>query len=200
LDERSDRGAPFNITVNRDGSIGYVVTTPAETASVNEFLALADQIEPLLIESGAPIGKTTSLLEWANQTVINRLPHFPIHLCSGEVVEGATLRDHPYRMAALAIDLFLGDENQDGDHSNNHPWGNDDPQTPLSPAKLADRLGIPPSDAKAREALRGRLRGWRDATPDGGWIEVRDRKPKQAGYLYPVGKVWPVIEDMKPSG
>ncbi len=87
-----------------------------------------------------------------------------------------------------------------GGNGKKHPWGDDDPETPLSPAKLADRLGIPQSDTKAREALRGRLRTWRKANPGGGCLEVADRKPKQAGCLSPLGKVWPVIEDMKPSG
>jgi hypothetical protein len=81
-----------------------------------------------------------------------------------------------------------------------HPWGDDDPETPLSPAKLADRLGIPGDDKDAREALRKRLEKWRNKNRDGGWVEVADRKPRQPGYLYPVGKVWPVVEDMKPSG
>jgi hypothetical protein len=81
-----------------------------------------------------------------------------------------------------------------------YPWGNDDPETPLTPAKLADRLKIPADDKKRREALRSRLRSWRDANPSGGWIEVADRKPKQAAYIYPLGKVWSVISNMKPSG
>lgn len=76
----------------------------------------------------------------------------------------------------------------------------DDPDTPLSPAKLADRLGIPKSNAKGREALRKRLESWRKANPDGGWIEARDPKPREPKYLYPVGKVWPLIQDLKPSG
>lgn len=81
-----------------------------------------------------------------------------------------------------------------------HPWGDDDPENLISPSKLADRLGIPSDDRKVREALRKRLEAWRNANRDGGWIEVADRKPRQPGYLYPVGKVWPVIEDMKVSG
>ena len=87
-----------------------------------------------------------------------------------------------------------------GADKSKHPWGDDDPETLLSPAKLADRLHIPPEDRKNRENLRGRLRTWRDANPGGGWIEVADRKAKQPGYLYPVGKVWTTIEDMESSG
>ena len=76
----------------------------------------------------------------------------------------------------------------------------DDPDIPLSPAKLADRLGIPPDDRKAREALRKRLESWRKANLDGGWIGVEDPKPREPKYLYSVGKVWPLIEDLRPSG
>jgi hypothetical protein len=86
-----------------------------------------------------------------------------------------------------------------GDASNEQ-GGADDPDTPLSPAKLADRLGIPAGDARGREALRKRLESWRKKNLDGGWIEARDPKPREPKYLYPLGKVWPLIQDLKPSG
>jgi len=76
----------------------------------------------------------------------------------------------------------------------------DDPDTLLSAVKLADRLGISKEDAKAHGALRKRLESWRKANLDGGWIETKDRKPREPRYLYPLGKVWPLIEDLKPSG
>jgi hypothetical protein len=77
----------------------------------------------------------------------------------------------------------------------------DDPDQLFSPAKLADRLGIPANDTKRRDAVRKRLEKWRKANLiDGGWIEVADPKPREPRYLYPLGKVWPVIEDMKHSG
>ena len=44
---------------------------------------------------------------------------------------------------------------------------------------------------------------WNDAKGvsfDGGWIEVTNPKPREPRYLYPLGKVWPLIQDMKPSG
>jgi hypothetical protein len=85
------------------------------------------------------------------------------------------------------------------DHGRKHPWGGDDPEAPLSPAKIADRLGIP-SDDSQREALRKRLESWRKANLDGGWIETRDPKPREPRYLYPIGKVWSIVEDMKHSG
>jgi hypothetical protein len=75
-----------------------------------------------------------------------------------------------------------------------------DPDQVLSPAKLANRLGIPPDDAKTREALRKRLESWRKANFDGGWVEVTNPKPREPRYLYPLGKVWSLIQDLKPSG
>ena len=65
------------------------------------------------------------------------------------------------------------------EHRSNHPWGDDDPETPLSPAKLADHLGIPADNKKPREALRKRLESWRKAhVVDSGWIEDKDPKHK----------------------
>ena len=73
---------------------------------------------------------------------------------------------------------------------------------PTSPfhQQNSDRLGIPPDDRKAREALHKRLESWRKANLDGGWIGVEDPKPREPKYLYSVGKVWPLIEDLRPSG
>lgn len=78
-----------------------------------------------------------------------------------------------------------------------HPWGDDDPKTPFSPKALADRLGIPSDDEKQRDNLRKRLEEWRKRNFDGGWIEVENRKPRDPQFLYPIGKAWPLIEDMK---
>jgi len=108
----------------------------------------------------------------------------------------------------VKADLPNGPNPQGGksdDASEAHPRADqddtkDDPDTPLSPTKLADRLGIPKSDTKGREALRKRLEAWRKANLDGGWIEARDPKPREPRYLYPLGKVWPLIQDLKPSG
>ena len=88
-------------------------------------------------------------------------------------------------------------EDQDGDK---HPWGDNDPDTPFPHAKIADRLSIPKADTRKREALRKRLEAWRKQFPTGGWVEAADRKGRQPKYLYPIGKVWHVIENMKPSG
>ena len=81
-----------------------------------------------------------------------------------------------------------------------HPWGNDDPETPLTPAKIADRLGIPPEESKRREALRKRLEKWRRENRKGGWIEDEQGGGRKVKYSYPIGKVWSVVEDMKSSG
>jgi len=86
------------------------------------------------------------------------------------------------------------------DQSGKHPWGDADPETPLTPENLADRLGIPTDDDKAREALRQRLRTWRKANLDGGWLEDQDAKHKQPKFYYRVGKVWDRIKDLRPSG
>jgi hypothetical protein len=87
------------------------------------------------------------------------------------------------------------------DRGGKHPWGDDDPETPLPPARLADRLGIPVGDTKRREALRKRLEMWRNANPSGdGWVEIEGARGRKPRYLYYLGRVWPLIEDMKPSG
>jgi len=81
-----------------------------------------------------------------------------------------------------------------------HPWGDDGPEMLLTYQKIADRLDIPGNDGKARENLRKKLDGWRKDNPDGGWIEVADPKPREPKYLFPIGVVWPLVEDRKPSG
>jgi hypothetical protein len=81
---------------------------------------------------------------------------------------------------AIRLAEYLADVEADlsGGKAGNK-WGNgDDPDAPLSPAKLADRLGITKSDAKAREKLRKRLESWRKANLDGGWIEAMNPKPR----------------------
>jgi len=80
-----------------------------------------------------------------------------------------------------------------------HPWGDDDPDTPCTLDKLAVFLGIPENDKIGRERLRGRLRTWQKNHPRD-VVEVENRKPRQAGYLYPIGEVWPSVSDLKSSG
>ncbi len=80
-----------------------------------------------------------------------------------------------------------------------YPWGDDDPEAPFSAAKIADRLGIPPKDRKQRDTLSKRLETWRRENPKGGWIEDEQGGGRKAKYSYPIGKVWPIVEDMKIS-
>jgi len=75
----------------------------------------------------------------------------------------------------------------------------DDPGEPVSARRLADRLGIPEDDSRNRETLRKRLETWRNDNLDGGWIEVSNRKPREPQYLYPIGKVWDLVQDLRPS-
>jgi hypothetical protein len=104
-------------------------------------------------------------------------------------------------MGLPAASVMAGGTAKEADQGGGKPVNNgDDPDAPLAPARLADRLGIPQTDTKAREALRKRLEKWRNANRNGGWIEIADPKPKQPRYLYLLGKVWSVIEDMKRSG
>lgn len=75
-----------------------------------------------------------------------------------------------------------------------------DPDQLLSPAALADYLGIPKDDRKRRDALRKQLEAWRNANPEGdGWIEVADRKPKEAGFFYRFGAVRHLLARFRPS-
>ena len=86
-----------------------------------------------------------------------------------------------------------------GNQAKMHPWGNDDPDIPLTPAKIADRLGIPAKDKRKRDTLRKRLEKWRRQNPKGGWIEDEQGGGRKVKYSYPIGKAWPVVEDMKHS-
>ncbi len=62
----------------------------------------------------------------------------------------------------------------------------------LSPTQLALAFDVP------AEALRGRLKRWRANNRDaGGWIENTKRAPREPQYLYRVGAVLVVIEDLK---
>lgn len=60
----------------------------------------------------------------------------------------------------------------------------------LSPAELAERFGVP------KDALRQRLDEWRKKHHEG-WYEVTDRKPREAQYIYRVGSVRHIIEQMQ---
>jgi hypothetical protein len=63
----------------------------------------------------------------------------------------------------------------------------------LSVAELAGYFGVP------QEALRKRLERWRKEHDDG-WVETTNRKTRDPSYLYEVGAVRPVIEELRASG
>lgn len=71
---------------------------------------------------------------------------------------------------------------------------------PVTPSKLADRLGIPNTDSKTRERIRKRLESWRNDNPNGGWIENANARGRQARYLYPLRTVWSIVKDLRHSG
>ena len=60
----------------------------------------------------------------------------------------------------------------------------------LTSTKLAETFGVP------ADALRSRLNRWRK-THHNGWIENTERGPRDAKYLYCVGAVRTVIDDLK---
>ena len=62
----------------------------------------------------------------------------------------------------------------------------------LSPTQLVLAFDVP------AEALRGRLKRWRVKNPDAdGWIEITKRAPREPQYLYRVGAVRVIIQDLK---
>ncbi len=65
-----------------------------------------------------------------------------------------------------------------------------DDDSHFSPAKLAEVFGVP------ADALRTRLNRWRETHHDG-WIENPERGPREPKYLYRVGSVRPIIDDLK---
>lgn len=61
----------------------------------------------------------------------------------------------------------------------------------LSHTDLADRFELP------HEALRKRLGGWRKKHAAGNdWKEVSERKPREPKYLYRLGAVLPIVNEM----
>lgn len=62
----------------------------------------------------------------------------------------------------------------------------------LSPARLAESFGTP------ADALRKRLDRWR-LMNDKGWKEVSNPGPREPRYLYRVGSIRPIIQELKAS-
>ncbi len=115
LDERSVQQPEFSVVVNvnKPGRPTSIATTTARGAeSTREFFALVKQIEPLLIELGAPID-SGRVLAWAWEETVNEYEKVPDG--KGGVVQVGVPADHPYRMLAIAVDMFLatcGDKQQ----------------------------------------------------------------------------------------
>jgi hypothetical protein len=122
-------------------------------------------------------------------------------------VRNASGADKTRRRAELLVFVMatadniraLADRIEADQQQRQEPPAREDPNELLSPAKLADRLGIPSDDAKTRERIRKRVEEWRKRNLDGGWIEVTDPRPREPRYLYPLGKVWPLVQDLKRS-
>ncbi len=65
-----------------------------------------------------------------------------------------------------------------------------DPNEMVSVATIAKRHSL---DKKSMDRLRHALATWRKPSNVGEWIEVQDRKPRQAGYLYRLGSIQHLI-------
>jgi hypothetical protein len=71
-----------------------------------------------------------------------------------------------------------------------------DDDSVLSPKQLAERWGI----LSKIGALQSRLKRWREQTPDGNgtiWVEVADPKPRDPRYLYRVGPIRSMLDNLK---
>ena len=64
-------------------------------------------------------------------------------------------------------------------------------------AQIADLLGIPPDDCRARDLVRKRLENWRAGRPQGDWWEREYPGPRTARYVYRLSAVWPVVVDLR---
>lgn len=74
-----------------------------------------------------------------------------------------------------------------------------DDDATLSPKKLAEKWSILPLFGR----LQSRLKRWRQENPAGNgtaWIEVADAKPREAKYLFRVGSVRHILDDLKTTG
>lgn len=124
--------------------------------------------------------------------VLSRLPTEPVDGNQPDILARQLEAIHAgaERIRAVLVACLADNANPASDRQ-------DDPDTPVSEAKLAERLGIAGDDNR-RRVLRERLKEWR-RTNDDGWIEVPNPKPREPRFLYQLGKVWPVVQDMKRS-
>jgi hypothetical protein len=171
-------GQPIHL---RDGAIAAIGARPAAAVNQSTIEQVVDAVvRQLTTGTNASIhGNATTILATVagNEAFRGPVPIGDVAAMLGGDVRTAT-----------------GDEG-----GGKHPWGDDNPDNPLSPAKIADRLGIPPDAKQRREALRKRLGKWRKDNPKGGWIEDEQGGGRKVKFSYPIGKVWPVVENMKQS-
>lgn len=73
----------------------------------------------------------------------------------------------------------------------------DDPDQMVSPENIAKRYGF---TSKDKDRLRKRLEAWRKPENCTEWTEVQDRKPRQPRYLYRLGSVQHLVNEVKGTG
>ena len=73
----------------------------------------------------------------------------------------------------------------------------DDLEQMVSPENIAKRYGF---TSKQKDRLRKKLMAWRQPGNSGEWIDVPDRKPRQPQYLYRLGSIRHLIDEVKASG
>lgn len=64
-----------------------------------------------------------------------------------------------------------------------------------SPDRLAEIYGI-----RSKDALRMRLKRYRDQNLNGGWKDNKDRRPRESPYLYQLKDVKPILIELQASG
>lgn len=69
-----------------------------------------------------------------------------------------------------------------------------DEQAFYSPDRLAEIYSI-----RSKDALRMRLKRYRDKYFDGGWKENKDRRPREPQYLYKLRDVKPILTELQAS-
>jgi hypothetical protein len=189
------------------GRDAAIATSARQTAT--RLAGIAADAEQLAAFGTALLADMASAVNWLevrDSQAADLLKRRLFFICdeAKACVSNASLAGNRERCAALLVTVTLTADSirslADRIKAEQQRTAPDNPDELLSSAKLADRLGIPADDTKARENVRKQVDSWRKAHFDGGWIEVTNPKPRKPKYLYPLGKVWPLIEYLKPSG
>ena len=132
--------------------------------------------------------KLTEFQNWS----IGSLPHDLMHICSDAIVSDLERWMALCHKAWQVVrpEALTQQVEAKLPASSNPPLPLVDDEARLSPAELADRYAVP------KDALRQRLDEWRKKHHEG-WYEVTDRKPREAQYIYRVGSVRHIIEQMQ---